>query len=162
MARAKKTTKKNAKSKPKKNSSKKKTSSRAPKFKVVNPDDLRIANPSDDEMVVMYPEDDPVMYPTNAGYADHLDGILIGKLEFAILSFNRDKGYASLEVYDAKTGNKVGEAYTDDPDELDDLVKDMMDESKKENPAKHAKKLHPYAMGKKTYKPKKRNAKKKR
>jgi len=159
MARAKKTTKKNAK-KPTKKNAKKKTSSRAPKFKVVNPDHMRIANPPGEDMVVMYPDEDPVMYPTNAGYADHLDGVLIGKLEFAILSFNRDKGYASLEVYDADTGNKIGEAYTDDPDELDDLVKDMMDESKKENPAKHTKKLYPYAMGKKTYKPKKRNAKK--
>jgi hypothetical protein len=147
----------------KKTSTKKRSTKRAPRMKLLEEGEYYRKNPSnDDATIVATPPEKPVLYESGAGWADDMDMVMVGTLYFAIFSKNPEMEYISLEMFDPETGEMIGEVYTDIPEEIKELTPGVFDENKKDNPKAHVKKLMPYALGEKEYKPKpKRNAKKK-
>ena len=131
------------------------------RIKMVGDDQFLRQNPEGQEgTTLVFPLDAPQHYESSCGWADDVDMAVYGR-EILVFSKNPEMAYVSMEVFDAKTGEKIGEAFTDKPAEIDHLLPKVFDEKAPMKCSACMKKMRPYATGDKTYKAPKKKAKKK-
>lgn len=131
---------------------------------MLNPGQFRVHNPPDDgPMIVVAPVgDESVELHSDAGGLDIVEMALMGTVHFCVLARNNDMQYMGVEVFDAETGEKIAEAFTDDDAEIKDIAPGALRDKNPTQGSTVIKRMYPYAVGTKTYKPKARkNAKKK-
>lgn len=128
-----------------------------PRCSMLKREQYAVNNPAgDEEMAVTVKGDEPLSLMSDAGALDDVEVALFGTIHFVVLARNKDAEYMGIEVFDAETGEKIAEAFTDDKGEIKDIAPSALRETNPTRGSTVMKRMYPYAMGHKKYKPKAR------